>query len=188
LQESQFFKREFYNLFMKKVLELKKSELKYNIYFEKEKQFLESKLNGKFWIHHVGSSGIPKLIGKNFLDVQLLVPTKKLALKFLKNLLLFYKLPKTSGGDKFRLFLYRDVKYEKKIRVHLHIMWKTSNHYKDYLDFRKYLLFHPQEVQKYNKVKKELAKSVGPEDISRKKYTEGKTKYILQVLQKVRNS
>lgn len=153
------------------------------VYFQKEKNFLIKNLSKDFEIQHIGSSAVSGLGGKNVIDVQLLVPSKKDAHSLIKKLeSVGYSYDK-KGGDKYRIFFNRDRLYnKKKIPIHLHLMWESAEKYKDYLIFRDYLRNHPQEAKRYYSLKKIWAKKA--EDI-REKYVKMKMRYVRKIINKV---
>lgn len=154
------------------------------VYLKREKNFLIKNLGKDFEIHHVGSSAVPGLGGKNVVDIQLLVPTKRVANNIVKKLESIGYFHNKNAGDEYRIFFNRDRFYDKKkVHIHLHLMWKTSNKYKDYLIFRDYLRKHPEEAKRYYSLKKMWAKKAGK---MREKYTEMKTDYVKEVLKKAR--
>lgn len=169
---------------MKLAVIIKPYDSKLPKYFEMEKSFLIENLGEKFKINHVGSSAISGLGGKNFVDIQLLAPTKKIANKTVKKLESIGYTHVKDAGDKYRIFFNINRSYNrKKIHVHLHLMWKTSNKYKDYLLFRDYLRKHSEEIKRYYSLKKKWAKKAGS---VRKKFTEMKTDYVKEVLKKAK--
>jgi GrpB-like predicted nucleotidyltransferase (UPF0157 family) len=154
------------------------------VYFGREKDFLVKNLGKDFEIHHVGSSAVPGLGGKNVIDIQLLVPDKKIAVNLITKLESIGYFHNEKGGDKYRIFFNRNRFYgNKKVHIHLHLMWKSSQKFKDYLMFRDYLRKHPEEAKMYYSLKKLWAKKAGntPE-----KYTLMKTEYVKEVLKKAR--
>lgn len=153
-------------------------------YFKREKTFLIKNLGGDFEIHHVGSSAVPGLGGKNVIDIQLLVPTKKAANSIIEKLESIGYFHNKNAGDEYRIFFNRDRFYnKKKVHIHLHLMWKSAKKYKDYLMFRDYLRKHPEEAKRYYSLKKVWAKKAGK---IREKYTEMKTNYVKEILNKAR--
>lgn len=169
---------------MKQAVIIKPYELDLPVYFKREKNFLIKNLGKNFETHHVGSSAVAGLGGKNVIDIQLLVPTKKIAVNLIKQLESLGYFHNEKGGDKYRIFFNRNRFYgNKKVHIHLHLMWKSSKKYKDYLMFRDYLRKHPEETKRYYSLKKMWAKKAGnmPE-----KYTEMKTDYVKEVLKKAK--
>jgi len=153
-------------------------------YFRKEKSFLIKNFGKKFEIHHIGSSAVPGLGGKNVVDIQLLVPTKRVANNLIKKLESIGYFYNKAGGDKYRIFFNRNPLYnKKKIHIHLHLMWKSAKRYKEYLTFRDYLRKHPEEAKRYYLLKEIWAKKAGTHP---EKFTEMKTGYIEEILKKAK--
>jgi len=153
-------------------------------YFAKEKARLLKTLGKAFEIHHIGSTAVPGLGGKNIVDMILLAPDKKTAYSVVKILESMEYYHNKDAGDEYRIFFNcnRDFKGQK-IHMHLNVMWKTSNKYKDYLMFRDYLRKHPEEAKRYYLLKKLWAKKA--KNI-REKYTEMKGDYVKEVLKKAK--
>jgi GrpB-like predicted nucleotidyltransferase (UPF0157 family) len=168
---------------MKKVI-IKPYDSKLPKCFKKEKDFLLKNLDNKFEIRHIGSSSVPGLGGKNFIDIQVLASNKKIAIEIVKSLESIGYENDKNAGSKYRIFFVRHRYYgKKKFQIHLHLMWKTSKKYKEHLMFRDYLRKYPKEAKRYYSFKKIWAKKA--KNI-RKKYTEMKTDYIKEVLKKVK--
>jgi len=168
---------------MKQAVIIKPYDSKLPEYFERERRFLIENLGKEFEINHVGSSAVPGLGGKNFVDIQLLAPNKRVANKTVKELESIGYIHDKDAGDEYRIFFSRDHLYGKKVHIHLHLMWKTSNKYKDYLMFRDYLRKHKEEAKRYYSLKKIWAKKAGSVG---KKFTEMKTGYVKEVLKKAK--
>ena len=165
---------------MKLAVSIKKYDKNLPKYFESEKKFLTKHFGKNFQIHHIGSSAVPGLGGKNVVDVQLLSPDKKTAISAMKKLIAIRYKQLKEGGDKYRIAFYKD---KKGIHFHLHLMWKTVGKYKAHLIFRDYLRKHPEEAENYFILKKKWAKEAGAQ---RRKYTELKTSYVNEVLKKAK--
>lgn len=169
---------------MKRAVTIKPHDPNLPIYFNKEKSFLIKNLDKEFEIHHIGSSAVLGLGGKNIIDILLLVPTKRVANNVIKKLEFIGYFHDKNAGDKYRIFFNRDrFLNKKKIYIHLHLMWKSSKKYKYYLIFRDYLRKHPEEAKRYYSLKKIWTKKAGK---TRKKYTEMKTNYVEEVLKKAK--
>lgn len=167
---------------MKQAVIIKPYDPNMPIYFKKEKTFLIKILGKGFRIHHVGSSAVPGLGGKNVVDIQLLVPTKGDAEKLIKKLESIGYFHNKSGGDEHRIFFNRDHFYnKKKVHIHIHLMWKSAKKYKDHLMFRDYLRKHQEEATRYYSLKKKWAKKA---EETPEKYTEMKTDFVKEVLRK----
>lgn len=167
---------------MKQAVKIKLYDPNLPVYFKKEKSFLSGKLDRDFDIHHIGSSAVPGLGGKNVVDILLLAPTKKVADNLIKKLESAGYFHNKNAGDKYRIFFNRGRFYnKKKVHIHLHLMWKSPKKYKDHLMFRDYLRKHPEEAKRYYSLKKIWAKKA---ENRPEKYTEMKTDYIKEVLKK----
>lgn len=154
--------------------------------FSEEKKRLEKVFVKEFEIHHIGSTAVPGLGGKNIVDVMLLAPDDRraaIASRFLESM--WYVKSDEVPISEERLFFrcmrrFRDgVAY-----VHLSLMWKNSDRYKDCIIFRDYMREHPKEAERYFKLKKEWAEEV---NYDRKKYSRKKASYIREIMKKARS-
>ncbi|MFQ6010525.1 MAG: GrpB family protein, partial [Candidatus Aenigmatarchaeota archaeon] len=161
---------------------LKAYDPKVRRYFTKEKALLIKSLGKGFELHHVGSTAVAGLGGKNIPDMLLLAPDKRKANSAIKVLeSIGYKINK-SAGDRYRMFFNCNRKIRGKLmHMHLHLMWKTSNKYKEFLLFRDYLRKHPGEARRYFALKREWTRKA---KMVRRKYTKMKENYIKEVLRK----
>ena len=147
--------------------------------FYAEKRRLAGKLGASLEFHHIGSTAVPNLGGKNVIDILALTKRKSHADVIVKKLeSLGYELDKKAGG-RGRIFLTRYGSNE--APIHLHLAWKSSDGYKDLLLFRDYLRKHPGEARRYYSLKRSLAKRA---KYVRKRYTKMKASYIKSVLKK----
>ena len=169
---------------MEEPLAIRPYDSKSKIYFEREKKLLIKKI-AQVKVHHIGSTAVPGLGGKNIIDILVVVPSKRVIDSIVNQLELLGYRHRKNAGDKHRLFFNRDRFWEnKKIHFHLHLMWKSNDRYKNYLRFRDYLKNHPKEARKYYLLKKQwVQKSKGV----RKKYVEAKTEYVKEVLAKAKH-
>jgi GrpB-like predicted nucleotidyltransferase (UPF0157 family) len=159
-----------------------KYDPRFKLYYEAESKYLTKNLGDKFKVYHVGSTSVPGLGGKHILDILLLSPIKREAIKIFKKMERLTYVNPPNSGDKFRIVFKRDMRYgNRKIRVHVHLMWKTSKRYKNYFLFRDYLRSHPREAQKYFRLKKYWWKK---SNYDRKAYSKMKTGYVFGVIEK----
>ncbi|MCD6482900.1 MAG: GrpB family protein [Candidatus Aenigmarchaeota archaeon] len=153
------------------------------LYFSIEKKRLLKMLGKNARIIHIGSSSVPGLGGKNFIDILVLTNTKRDAVRLIKKIEKCGYVFDESSGDKFRCFFKRISKIEnKKVRYHLHLMWKTSKKYQDYLILKEFLISHPEEAKKYFEIKKRLA-SITKDN---REYGRLKSKYVEKLLRKAK--
>jgi len=128
-------------------------------------------------IEHVGSTAIPELGGKGMIDILIAIPDwqeKAGAVKTLGDLGFTHVNPER--GD--YIFLSK-VGETKKNDIHLHLTSVGSAEYHNLLDFRNYLLVHPDEVGHYATLKETWLKDAGGD---RKHYGHFKNDYITNLL------
>jgi len=132
-------------------------------YFKEEAKFL--KKLGNYEIHHVGSTAIPGMPGKGWIDILILVPTLKQR-KALGDHLAKKGYKKGKTKRRGRIFFSID---KRRIHYNLHIFLKSYRKAKEQIKFRDYLIEHPEETKKYLELKrKNLVKSKGDRVIYRK--------------------
>ena len=91
--------------------------------------------------------------------------------------------PETKHAED-RFFVSGPYRYnETDLHTHIHITFHNSGAHKDMVAFRDYLRLHPEEANTYYELKKEWSREAGS---NASKYTELKTRYINEVLDKAR--
>ena len=132
-------------------------------------------------IEHVGSTAVQGLRGKGVIDIAVSVNKKdihKVKNKLIKGKYVF--LPR--AGEKDRLFFERDYNYNGKTRrVHVHLTNQKSNIWKSMMAVRDYLREHPEEIDKYEKIKREGVKTCKGKG---KIYRKHKNKYLNNLTKK----
>lgn len=134
-------------------------------------------------IQHVGSTAIPGLSAKPIIDVQIAVDSlsgiKQTAIDILKTLgYEFWQ----DNPDKERLFFVKGMPpFGEKRTHHVHIVEPSSKLWQGKILFRDYLIAHPEIAQEYEKLKKQLSQQY---TYDREMYTEAKTHFINDVLEK----
>lgn len=132
-------------------------------------------------IQHVGSTAIPGLLAKPIIDIQIAVDSlsaiKPQAINQLKALgYAFWD----ENPDVERLFFVKGMPpYGNKREAHIHIVEPASKHWQDKLQFRDYLLAHPNTAHDYAQLKQVLAEAYC---YDREQYTQSKTSFIEAVL------
>ncbi|MCK5141597.1 MAG: GrpB family protein, partial [Candidatus Heimdallarchaeota archaeon] len=66
---------------------------------------------------------------------------------------------------------------------HLHVVEKEHSEWAKHILFRNYLRKHPQEAQKYSKLKQVLLKKY---ELDREKYTTEKSEFIEEIIKKAK--
>lgn len=124
----------------------------YPVLFEKEKARLKKiVMNAK--IEHVGSTAVKGLGGKGIIDVLICVPKNKMLSVKEKLIKMGYKFSLT-GGDKDRLFFYKDYGFFNKRRLHLHLTYLDSRTSKVLIKFRDKLNNNLKLREEYALIKK----------------------------------
>lgn len=148
--------------------------------FQEEKARLTRLLSGGK-IEHFGSTAIPGVYGKGVIDIMVAFSTKQKiddAIKILtKNGYLLLKGNQKTRGD--RIFFSTSGKKESsKGDIHLHLVLKGSQDFKNALLFRDYLIKHPQWAKEYSDLKFKLQK----QSQNREQYTQMKKGFIDKVI------
>jgi hypothetical protein len=87
--------------------------------------------------------------------------------------------------DPERLFFVKGMPpYGEKRTFHIHIVEPGSKHWREKILFRDFLRSRPENILKYEKLKRELAKT---HTYDREEYTNAKTKFIQEILTKAEN-
>ncbi len=151
--------------------------------FNKTKIQLVKLLGDLVDFEHIGSTAIPDMSGKNIIDILIDTPNnivfKKMAEK-IKNSNYYI------GENNFSDYLFFSSRKEetKNGDVHLHLVIKGSNRYKDFLFLKKYLIDNPGEAKNYSKIKYKIAKEINND---RKKYKLLKSEYVNELLKCARS-
>jgi GrpB-like predicted nucleotidyltransferase (UPF0157 family) len=147
--------------------------------YEKEKELVRTVLMHRICaLEHVGSTAVPKLGGKNIIDIMAGVSSVDEANQCI--------LPLESIG-------YNDVtpqpgntewyyclgKGPHSVGYHLHLVKFNSEHWKRHLVFRDFLRNNPQIAQEYFNLKKRLAAKYKTDRLG---YTEAKSAFIESIL------
>lgn len=121
----------------------------------KKRDLILKNIKGDYEIEHVGSTAIPGLAGKGIIDIMIGTKKDKMVDVVKQAEKLGYRyIPEASYQD--RLFLHRPYPkdFDKETAYHLHVANIDSNQWRDTIAFRNYLRTHPEDLEKYAKVKK----------------------------------
>lgn len=164
------------------VVKLRKYDSEWKNLYEKESRLITTRISDYIEnIQHIGSTAIPGVVAKPIIDILL-------AINSIANIEKI-KDPLDSIG-----FIYRGeqgipdrhlfVKGGKDFRTHhLHVVEKSHYEWSKHILFRDYLLKYPKEVEAYSNLKQELLRKY---EFDREKYTDGKSDFISEILEKAR--
>jgi GrpB-like predicted nucleotidyltransferase (UPF0157 family) len=132
-------------------------------------------------IHHIGSTSIPGLDAKPIIDVLVVVLDIQKVDTYNKIMQLAGYIPKGEYGIPGRRFFIKGD--ETHHTHHIHVFHKGNMDITRHLDFRDYLVTHPEEASDYARLKHELAVRY-PFDID--SYQKGKELFIQRIDQKAK--
>jgi GrpB-like predicted nucleotidyltransferase (UPF0157 family) len=149
--------------------------------FEEEKAILHKIFDSTLKIEHIGSTAIPGILAKPTIDILLEKPRYLNDEEIIKVMIAngyIYMQEQT----RHLMFVkgYSAHGLEKK-SYHIHIGLLNQKWLWDRMYFRDYLRLHPEELKKYEQLKKELSKQFR---YDREAYTDGKTDYIKRITTK----
>ena len=127
-------------------------------------------------VHHIGSTAIPKTSAKAIIDILVEVHDIERIDEFNEEMIELGYQPKGDSGIPGRRFF---VKGNDSTRTcHVHVFQTGNLEVEHHLNFRDYMIAHPQEARAYSRLKEELARKY-PEDIE--SYMKGKDGFIIEM-------
>lgn len=126
--------------------------------FNKVKNSLLNVLDNDVLIEHIGSTAIPKMSGKNIIDIVIgvdaLTDMEKTARAL--EIMNFYRGKNNYSGE--YIFFASRKEETKSGDIHLHLVLKDSKRLNEFLALKTYLLNYPEAAKEYIIVKHRLAK------------------------------
>lgn len=153
----------------------------WSCWFQQEKSLLQ-RIFGEYLIRieHVGSTAIPGLAAKPVIDI--MVAVDDLAdIAYIEPPLVKEGYQRRETGMPGRVF-FQKVGHE--TSYHLQIMPREGFDERNELLFRDYLKKSPELIEEYGRLKRELAKTMGSDNMG---YTRGKTEFIQHVVDLARD-
>ncbi len=136
-------------------------------------------------IAHVGSTSVPTIKAKPIIDITVTVESFERVLTLEENLRKagFYYLPDIHEWQ--LLFASGSLYYGTgELQTHfIHVVKTESPEWRDYINFRDYLIANPEIAKEYEALKESL---VSLPDMNREKYTSSKHDFIVETLRKTR--
>jgi GrpB-like predicted nucleotidyltransferase (UPF0157 family) len=151
------------------------------ILFQREKSKLAKILPKNTPIEHVGSTSVPRLGGKNIIDIAIFTPRNKLKTYTAGLSKIGFKETTKHPADNRRIFMQRVITEKgKERRVHIHLTL-TRAFLRSFILFRDYLRMHPAARDKYARIKKEAARLAQGDS---KKYWDYKNSFLEKTTEK----
>jgi GrpB-like predicted nucleotidyltransferase (UPF0157 family) len=134
-------------------------------------------------IEHIGSTAVPGLGAKPIIDIMVAVARLADAERCIEPLqeIGYEYVPEYNDLIPERRYFHKGPPGAR--TYHLHMVELTSEFWERHLLFRDSLRVHPEEAQRYDQLKKDLAAKFGSD---RDGYTEAKTSFIESVIAKAR--
>jgi GrpB-like predicted nucleotidyltransferase (UPF0157 family)/predicted acetyltransferase len=135
-------------------------------------------------IQHVGSTAIPRLSSKPIIDILIAAKSlnemKVIAVPALQKMGYEFW---ADNPDSERMFFVKGMPpFGDKRTHHVHIVESTSKHWSGKIQFRDYLLAHPDLANEYEQLKMKLAQQ---HTFDREQYTEAKGEFVNKILKLV---
>ena len=153
--------------------------------FKSVKIKLEKYLDKSITIEHVGSTAIPNMYGKNIVDI--LIGAEDInEFKYIKKVLEknnFYSSEK-SKNNQYQFFA-STMNETKNGDIHIHLVIKKTQRYKDFILLRSYLLNNKNKAKEYSDFKKSLIKNNIKD---REEYKKIKSEYVSNLIKNARKN
>ena len=150
--------------------------------YEAQKQNLQKVLGADIDIHHVGSTAIPNIVGKNIIDILLGANSnQQFDYYFQKLTNLGFFASQNSKTDIYTFFASSQSETSSG-DVHIHLVIKNTERYNEFLILKKYLLEVPQEAENYSNHKKQILSQT----LERKQYRQIKSEYVSALIERAK--
>ena len=133
-------------------------------------------------IHHIGSTAIPSITAKPIIDILVVVHDINKIDKYNQVMINQGYIPMGEYGIPRRRFFIKGSDSNR--TYHVHIFQTGDANIERHLNFRDYLIAHPEEAKAYSHLKEQLAKNFA-EDIEG--YMGGKSSFIKEIDRKARD-
>ena len=127
--------------------------------FNDMNQQLKTKLGDDVLIEHVGSTAIPKMLGKNIVDILVGSHSQLQFFELIKKIVdLGYFMSEKSGNEEYRFFASRKEETQAG-DIHIHLALMGTDRYNDFIILKNYLLKNPIIAKTYSNSKKYAVKA-----------------------------
>lgn len=152
--------------------------------FKEIKQKLEDEINKNIEIIHVGSTSIPSIkYGKNIIDILIGAKDKKEFAEIAKILESINYIPSDKSKTEEYQFFSSTKEETKSGDIHIHLVLKDTNKYKEFILLKQYLLENKKEAIAYSNFKQKL---IAEKINDRKEYKRLKSEYVDKIIEKIK--
>lgn len=153
--------------------------------FNEVAQQLRKNLNASIPIHHVGSTAIPNMVGKNIVDILIGAKDKAEFLETTNVLIdMGYFSSKNQKNDIYEFFASSEDETGSG-DIHLHLVLLNTERYAEFIVLKNYLLHNKNEALSYSNYKKELIKKG---ILNRKDYRTVKSEYVTKLIERAKEN
>ena len=132
-------------------------------------------------MHHIGSTSIPSIKAKPVIDILIEVRDLEKIETFDDDMIALGYYPRGDESHSRRLYYNKNTNG---VRTHqVHVLQTDHPDFVDLVNFKDYLIGHPQEAEIYSRLKEGLTQKY-PEDIAN--YIKGKGAFVKEILRKAR--
>ena len=148
------------------------------------KEQLKKQINKEIEISLVGSTSIPSIkYGKNIIDILIGAKDKKEFAEIAKILESINYIPSEKSKTEEYQFFASTNEETKSGDIHIHLVLKDTNRYKEFILLKEYLLENKKEAIAYSNFKQKLI----TEKINyRKEYKRLKSEYVTKMIEKIK--
>ena len=166
------------------MVELEKQDFEENKkLYDNIKLELYKKISKSISIDHVGSTAIPDMYGKNIIDILIGVETKEEFNEISNILVEMNYVPSQNSKTNIYQFFASTKEETTSGDIHIHLVMKDTERYKEFLILRDYLLNNKEEAKNYSAIKFEILND-GFKD--RKEYRCVKSKYVAELIERAK--
>lgn len=163
---------------------IKKSRKDISAVFTRVKNKLALVLADSSQIHHVGSTAVPGLDGKNILDILISAKDSEHMNELRDKLVAIGYFPSLNPSSRQDyIFLASRQEETGEGDIHIHLAVADTETHNNFLTLRDYLRSHKHEADQYSKIKYDYAKQA---NYDRSMYKKLKTAYVDELLQRAR--
>ena len=147
------------------------------------KEQLKKQINKEIELSHVGSTSIPTIkYGKNIIDILIGAKDKKEFAEIAKILESINYIPSRKSKTEEYQFFASTTEENKSGDIHIHLVLKDINRYKEFILLKEYLLENEKEAIAYSKFKQKL---IAEKINDRKEYKRLKSEYVDKIIEKI---